>query len=377
MAGLPPSSKELRREVARRRGISNFRRLQLVCDGALLAPEMAMDASLRGPFFVYLRPYIDVDWRLLKAADCVDGVVRLLEQPLDPDAVLGGERFLHWAARNGCHEVVRSLLEAGAQKDAADVDWRTPLQVAVANGDNDHAFHFLPSGSDWGNHHEVVRCLLEAGADKDRADANWQTPLHFAAQAGRHDLVRSLVEAGADKDAANVDWRTPLQVAVANADNDHAWGLPSGSDWGSHHEVVRCLLEAGADKDRADASWQTPLHFAAEAGRHDLVRSLVEAGADKDAANVDWLTPLQVAVANADNDHAWGLPSGSDWGSHHEVVRCLLEAGADKDRADASWQTPLHFAAQAGWCDAQLSKADLLTFWFSHFDPFLVEVPKG
>ena len=25
----------------------------------------------------------------------------------------------------------------------------------------------------------------------------------------------------------------------------------------------------------------------------------------------------------------------------------------------------------------QLSKADLLTFWFSNFGPFLVEVPKG
>ena len=25
----------------------------------------------------------------------------------------------------------------------------------------------------------------------------------------------------------------------------------------------------------------------------------------------------------------------------------------------------------------QLSKADLLTFWFSHFGPFLVKVPKG
>ena len=179
--------------------------------------------------------------------------------------------------------------------------------------------------------------------------------------------MRSLLAASADKDAANVDWRTPLHLVLQNCPGNEPWINFH------HYEVVRCLLEACADKDAADVNWQTPLHLAAQAGWCDVVRSLLAASADKDAADVDWRTPLQVAVANGDNDHAWGLPSGN----HQEVVRYLLEAGADKDRADANWQTPLHFAAQAGWCDAQLSKADLLTFWFSHFDPFLVEVPTG
>ena len=32
---------------------------------------------------------------------------------------------------------------------------------------------------------------------------------------------------------------------------------------------------------------------------------------------------------------------------------------------------------EGDFAEARLSKADLLTFWFSHFGPFLVEVPKG
>ena len=38
-------------------------------------------------------------------------------------------------------------------------------------------------------------------------------------------------------------------------------------------------------------------------------------------------------------------------------------------------ETPLHMGGVAVPC--QLPKADLLTFWFSRFGPFLVMVPKG
>ena len=89
-AGFPPTSDELRQEVARPREIVNFRRLQLVCDGVVVGPDSSMDESFKGDFFVYVRPYADVDWyaRLFGANNHFAEVVHLLEQPLNPDVVV-------------------------------------------------------------------------------------------------------------------------------------------------------------------------------------------------------------------------------------------------------------------------------------------------
>ena len=68
-----------------------------------------------------------------------------------------GATALILAAQSGHVEVVRLLLEAGADKDVADDDGATALMEAAYRG-----------------HVEVVRLLLEAGADKDMA-SNWAT----------------------------------------------------------------------------------------------------------------------------------------------------------------------------------------------------------
>ena len=49
-------------------------------------------------------------------------------------------------------------------------------------------------------HLDVVRHLVEVGADKDLALNNGATPLFIAAENGHLDVVRHLVEVGADKD---------------------------------------------------------------------------------------------------------------------------------------------------------------------------------
>ena len=87
-----------------------------------------------------------------------------------------------------------------------------------------------------GGHLEVVRTLLEVGADKDKATTDTgATPLFTAAVIGHLEVVRTLLEAGADKDKASTDTgATPLFMAAENG----------------HLEVVRTLLEAGADNDR-------------------------------------------------------------------------------------------------------------------------------
>ena len=47
-------------------------------------------------------------------------------------------------------------------------------------------------------HLEVVRLLVEAGADKDKAGNHGSTPLSIARSGGHYEIAKLLVEAGAD-----------------------------------------------------------------------------------------------------------------------------------------------------------------------------------
>ena len=51
-------------------------------------------------------------------------------------------------------------------------------------------------------HLDVVRYLVEVGADKDHAQNQGATPSYIAAENGQLDVVHHLVEVGADKDQA-------------------------------------------------------------------------------------------------------------------------------------------------------------------------------
>ena len=89
------------------------------------------------------------------------------------------------AAERGDEAAVFFLTVRGADVNHWDARCdATPLYIAAQNG-----------------HDAVVRTLLDAGADKDLAMNNGATPLHAAAQAGHDAVVRALVNAGADKTA--------------------------------------------------------------------------------------------------------------------------------------------------------------------------------
>ena len=66
-----------------------------------------------------------------------------------------------------------------------------------------------------GGHIEIVRLLLEKGADINARDIKG-TPLHWAASRGHLEVVRWLVENGADINARDEDGRTALHWATGN-----------------------------------------------------------------------------------------------------------------------------------------------------------------
>ena len=144
--------------------------------------------------------------------------------------------------------LVRTLLDAGADVNAAQGDGLTALHWASKHDDV-----------------ELAAALVEAGADLEAATrVGRHTPLHVASTAGSAAAVITLVEAGADVNAMTTTGVTPLHFAARA---------------GSHAAVVT-LVDAGAHVDARDPAWgQTPLMFAAAAGRVAAVTALLEAGA--------------------------------------------------------------------------------------------------
>jgi len=114
------------------------------------------------------------------------------------------------AANNGDLEVIRLLLEHGAEANLAQADLQTPVSaLAGARGNQDDMV-------------KALKLLFAAGADPNvRAvphhlqRTRGGTPLHYAVRARNDKLVQALVELGADLDGKDIDGLTALDYAEA------------------------------------------------------------------------------------------------------------------------------------------------------------------
>ena len=112
---------------------------------------------------------------------------------------------LTYAAIKGHVEVVRVLLEGGANVDRANGNESTALHLAAYKG-----------------HLDVCRLLLDWGANVDRLN-KWQyTALHYAAWEGHLSVVKLLVERGADVSVKDERGQTASDWARLNKKKDLA-----------------------------------------------------------------------------------------------------------------------------------------------------------
>ena len=110
-----------------------------------------------------------------------DLVKQLLDEGADPnEATNDGRTPLGAAAEQGKMKIVNYLLDSGALVDKGDADGKTPLSWAAGHG-----------------HLEVVLVLFEMGADINKIDDIGRTALYLAARFGQEGVVGHLVAQGA------------------------------------------------------------------------------------------------------------------------------------------------------------------------------------
>ncbi len=230
---------------------------------------------------------------------------------------LGGWTALLFAAREGCLDCAKALVEAGADLNLQDPDGVTPCVTATVNG-----------------HYDVAEYLIEKGADVNLAD-HWGRAEIWAA-VDMHTLPHSTRPDAAESESVS---STDLLKAV----------LAHGADVNAALELFppyRSLGDRGSDNILGIGA--TPLLRAAKGGDAMAIQMLLAKGADPNIPNINNVTPLLAAagLGSRDSDTRGRYKTETDGIAS---VKLLLDAGADINAADDKGQTVMHGAAFWGW----------------------------
>jgi len=198
-----------------------------------------------------------------------------LDKGADPSAMTEyGETPLRVASNNGRFDVVKLLLERGA--DEAQLEWTELFRII--------AFGSLAELDD----------AIRGGADLEVRDRWSRTPFLFALAVGDRDKVKKLIAVGASIDVVGRCGKVPLAYAIEKND-------PVLLNW---------LIENGFDVEQRDEFGATPLMVAAQYNALECVHVLIDAGVD---------------IFKTNNIPEQAIEIASD----QNVVRALLNAGGD------------------------------------------------
>ncbi|CAM9577804.1 unnamed protein product [Pylaiella littoralis] len=279
--------------------------------------------------------------------------------PLDKKASSGGTALM-FAAAAGYTDVVKLLLERGADVNAtvkASETYKANLLKSKA-GDSDSATG-VETHTDGvtslmvaavGGHMDVMRALVEGGADVRAVDDQGMSALLNAVKGNFGDAASYLVEKGGDANDVYVDEggdRHSLLMDAIIVEN-----VP----------FAELLVKHGADVNVTDEQGVTTLIQAAHRGMLVICELVVEKGVDVAARSDDGITALIAAASEGhagivelllgkakadpdakDKDGTTALMAASVRG-HKDVVDALLRHGANVDQQNLDGHTALMFA---------------------------------
>ena len=220
------------------------------------------------------------------------------------DRTIFGMTLLHSASKSGNLELVRLLIQEGADVNAQDEDGESPLHSAMARGDN----------------YNVARTLIENGADLSSKAVDGKTPFHT--------IFNNTIGQVLMRD----DWLENMQPDSEAMSISHylAWSSKSTPEI-----FQRGLSYDDVDIFSADAYGRTCLHLAASRGNLGvlsyLVRQVSSSSGNVEQRDSQGRTPIHYAAESS---------RGA------AVIDMLVGRGCNIHTTDNTGRTALHWAAR-------------------------------
>jgi ankyrin repeat protein len=189
------------------------------------------------------------------------------------------------AAKRGEADIVKKLIENGADINAQNSNGQTATMIATYHND-----------------FKTAKVLIEAGADVNIRDHMKNNPFLYAGAEGLIDILELTIKAGADPSITNRYGGTALIPASehgyvdvvkellnhteidVNHVNNLGWTalleaivLNDGNE--KQQQTVQLLIDNGADVNLPDHENVTPLQHARERGFKEIEEILLKAGA--------------------------------------------------------------------------------------------------
>lgn len=275
--------------------------------------------------------------------------------------IYSGYTPLHLAVEYNRFDLVKALLENGANVNTKTSDGKTALHIACTHS-SDKWYELIDiedldeeacDNIDWISNRKdqisIIHLLLNYKADVNAKDNNDETPLICACKISddsilnheqsfseqrEHPVYRSMLKEINQRILEIVQILLNHNADIhtcTKEDHDSVLHLIIKSTMEHSIELVKALLNKGLKLHTVDENGYSPLHWAAMNNHNkDLVKLFLDHNADINARSERLATPLHLALSHKEN--------------HEPIVNHLLQNGADVNARDGIDSTPLHRA---------------------------------
>lgn len=277
-------------------------------------------------------------------------------------------RLMHAVARNEDLNIIKELVEKGANVSSRTKRGLSVLMCAVIGNENPDVIQYLinegasvNARTEFGisplmyaaagnNNPDIIEVLLDAGANLNSSDRMGLNALDYALsnmQNTKKDIIERLLKQDIKinkKKSEYLNEATTIHFAVkqniepkifkllidagANVNTKDKYGaspLRHAAMWGVNSELVKILIEADADVNEKLKDERTILHSAVSRDINpEIVKLLIDAGAKVNAETEDGATPLLKALSKKE-------PS-KNIENLRKAIKILIKASADVNK---------------------------------------------